>query len=146
MCPDPFDFAGGGLFSVVPAGPVPRLGITDRAAAGGPGAVGRFARASAPRAHMDDTSCDDFLKVNPDDALPPEEALSEQKDLDKALNGMYYTLTNTSFYGCNFLVRGEVGGDDIQPIGQTASRTENYYRFIHRINNSPEGLWSWLSL
>ena len=88
------------------------------------------------------TSCDDFLKVNPDDALPPEEALSEQKDLDKALNGMYYTLTNTSFYGCNFLVRGEVGGDDIQPIGQTASRTENYYRFIHRINNSPEGLWS----
>ena len=67
------------------------------------------------------TSCDDFLKVNPDDALPPEEALSEQKDLDKALNGMYYTLTNTSFYGCNFLVRGEVGGDDIQPIGQTAS-------------------------
>lgn len=39
------------------------------------------------------TSCDDFLKVNPDDALPPEEALSEQKDLDKALNGMYYTLS-----------------------------------------------------
>ena len=53
MCPDPFDFAGGGLFPVVPAGLVPRLGITDRAAAGGPGAVGRFARASAPRAHMD---------------------------------------------------------------------------------------------
>lgn len=88
------------------------------------------------------TSCDDFLKVNPDDALPPEEALSEQKDLDKALNGMYYTLTNANFYGCYFLVRGEVGGDDIQPIGQTASRTENYYRFIHRINNSPKGLWS----
>lgn len=88
------------------------------------------------------TSCEDFLTVNPDDALPPEEALSEQKDLDKALNGMYYTLTNTSFYGRNFLVRGEVGGDDIQPIGQTASRTENFYRFVYRVNNSPEGLWS----
>lgn len=88
------------------------------------------------------TSCEDFLKVNPDDALPPEEALSEQKDLDKALNGMYYTLTNTNFYGRNFLVRGEVGGDDVQPIGQTASRTENFYRFVHRVNNSPEGLWS----
>lgn len=88
------------------------------------------------------TSCEDFLTVTPDDALPPEEALSEQKDLDKALNGMYYTLTNTSFYGRNFLVRGEVGGDDIQPIGQTASRTENFYRFVYRVNNSPEGLWS----
>lgn len=88
------------------------------------------------------TSCEDFLTVNPDSALPPEEALSQQSDLDLALNGMYYNMSNTSFYGTYFLVRGEVGGDDIQPIGQTASRTENYYRFIHRVNNSPSGMWS----
>lgn len=88
------------------------------------------------------TSCEDFLTVNPDSALPPEEALSQQQDLDKALNGMYYKMSDESFYGTYFLVRGEVGGDDIQPIGQTASRTENYYRFIHRVNNSPTAMWS----
>ena len=88
------------------------------------------------------TSCDDFLTINPDSALPPEEALSQQQDLDKALNGMYYKMSDESFYGTYFLVRGEVGGDDIQPIGQTASRTENYYRFIHRVNNSPTAMWS----
>ena len=53
MCPDPFDFAGGGLFPVVPAGPVPRLGAADRAAAGRPGAGRHFARTSAPCAHVD---------------------------------------------------------------------------------------------
>ena len=88
------------------------------------------------------TSCEDFLTVNPDSALPPEEALSQQQDLERALNGMYYNMSNESFYGTYFLVRGEVGGDDIQPIGQTASRTENYYRFIHRVNNSPSGMWA----
>ena len=43
------------------------------------------------------TSCEDFLTVNPDSALPPEEALSQQQDLDKALNGMYYQMSDESF-------------------------------------------------
>lgn len=50
------------------------------------------------------TSCEDFLTVNPDSALPPEEALSQQQDLERALNGMYYNMSNESFYGTYFLV------------------------------------------
>lgn len=88
------------------------------------------------------TSCSDFLDVTPDSALPPEEAITEQKDLETALRGLYYQLTDTGMFGCYLLVRGEVGGDDTQTKDATASRTDNYYRFIHRVNNSPTSLWS----
>lgn len=88
------------------------------------------------------TSCSDFLNVNPADALPPEDALTEQSDLDKSLNGSYYSLTKTSLYGRDFIVRGEVCADDVQSATQAASRTVDYYRFVHRVNNSPEKFWS----
>ena len=45
------------------------------------------------------TSCDDFLKVNPDDALPQKKVLGEQKDLNKPLKEWIYRRKNTSFYG-----------------------------------------------
>ncbi|MEJ8763666.1 RagB/SusD family nutrient uptake outer membrane protein [Phocaeicola sp. HCN-40430] len=88
------------------------------------------------------TSCSDFLDVTPDSALPPEEAITEQKDLETALRGLYYQLTDTGMFGSYLLVRGEVGGDDTQTINSNASRTDNYYRFIHRVNNSPTAMWS----
>lgn len=35
----------------------------------------------------------------------------------------------------------EVGGEDVQTISSGGLRTDTYYRFIHRQNNSPENLW-----
>lgn len=53
MCPDSSDIAGGGLFPVVPAGPVPGLSASDCTAAGCTGRCPAFRAASAPRTHMD---------------------------------------------------------------------------------------------
>lgn len=86
-------------------------------------------------------SCNDFLNVNPADALPPEDALMEQSDLDKSLNGSYSYLIKTSGYGRDFLVRGEVGGDDVQTTNITSTRTVDFYRFTHRVINSPVDSW-----
>lgn len=87
-------------------------------------------------------SCNDFLNVNPSDALSPEDALLEQGDLDKSLNGSYSYLIKTSGYGCDFLVRGEVGGDDVQTTNSTSTRTVDFYRFMYRVINSPVDFWS----
>ena len=36
-----------------------------------------------------------------------------------------------------------MGGEDVQTISSGGLRTDTYYRFIHRQNNSPENLWSY---
>ncbi|MFQ9022403.1 MAG: RagB/SusD family nutrient uptake outer membrane protein [Parabacteroides merdae] len=59
------------------------------------------------------------------------------------LTERYYSLKSANYYGCDFVSRAEVGGEDVQTISSGGLRTDTYYRFIHRQNNSPENLWSY---
>ena len=85
-------------------------------------------------------SCDGYLDLTPSSQLPADGAITEYGDVEAALNGAYETLTSNKYYGADFISRGEVGGEDVQ-TRSNSSRTENYYRFIYKQANAPEGLW-----
>ena len=88
------------------------------------------------------TSCDGYLDTFPSDSLVSDDAITNLQDVETALNGSYYSLKNAGYYGCDFVARAEVGGDDVQTLAAGGLRTDPFYRFIHRQNNSPEGFWS----
>ena len=87
------------------------------------------------------TSCEGYLDTLPSDALNTEEAITTLQDVETALNGCYYSLKSSSYYGNDFVARAEVGGEDIQTISQGGKRTDGFYRFVHRQNNSPSAFW-----
>lgn len=89
------------------------------------------------------TSCDGYLETFPSDSLVSTDAITTLQDVETALNGTYYSLKSANYYGCDFVSRAEVGGEDVQTISSGGLRTDTYYRFIHRQNNSPENLWSY---
>ena len=89
------------------------------------------------------TSCDGYLETFPSDSLVSTDAITTLQDVETALNGTYYSLKSASYYGCDFVSRAEVGGEDVQTISSGGLRTDTYYRFTHRQNNSPENLWSY---
>lgn len=87
------------------------------------------------------TSCDGYLDTYPSDAVESDGAITSLEDAQIALNGAYYGFISASYYGNDFVARAEVGGEDVQTIS-SGKRTEDFYRFIYRQNNSPSGLWS----
>ena len=89
------------------------------------------------------TSCDGYLETFPSDSLVSTDAITTLQDVETALNGTYYSLKSANYYGCDFVSRAEVGGEDVQTISSGGLRTDTYYRFTHRQNNSPENLWSY---
>lgn len=88
------------------------------------------------------TSCEGYLETLPSDALNSEDAITTLQDVETALNGAYYDLKRNSYYGNDFVTRAEVGGEDTQTISQGGKRTDDFYRFVHRQNNSPSAFWT----
>ena len=88
------------------------------------------------------TSCEGYLDTLPSDSLIAEDAITTLQDVETALNGAYYDLKSSSYYGNDFVARAEVGGEDIQTISQGGKRTDGFYRFVHRQNNSPSAFWT----
>lgn len=95
------------------------------------------------------TACDGYLDTLPSDSLVSNGAITTEDDVETALNGAYaglikiYDATADAsyyYYGNDFIARAEVGGDDVQTT-KLGLRTENYYRYLYRQNNSPEDLW-----
>lgn len=85
-------------------------------------------------------SCNGYLDTHPSNGRDAGEAIRDEEDVLAALRGIYSSLTGSQYYGANFLIYGDVKGDDVQAriAGQ---RTEAAYRFSWREINSPEGLW-----
>ena len=62
------------------------------------------------------TSCDGYLETFPSDSLVSTDAITTLQDVETALNGTYYSLKSANYYGCDFVSRAEVGGEDVQTI------------------------------
>lgn len=86
------------------------------------------------------SSCSGFLDVNPADALTKDNAIETIEDLKTALNGAYSGLMGSGYYGCDFIARADVGGEDVQ-TSLTGKRTELFYKHAYRQANVPVGLW-----
>lgn len=88
------------------------------------------------------TSCEGYLDTLPSDSLTSDQAITNIQDVQTALNGVYYDLKNAGYYGCDYISRGEVGGEDVQ-TSSNGVRTEYFYRYTYRQNNAPVGLWAY---
>ena len=70
------------------------------------------------------TSCDGYLETFPSDSLVSTDAITTLQDVETALNGTYYSLKSANYYGCDFVSRAEVGGEDVQTISSGGLRTD----------------------
>lgn len=68
--------------------------------------------------------CNKELALSPADKLPTDEALSNITGVNAAVNGMYAGMRSTDYYGRNYLILGEVTGDNVY------LSTSNGNRFI----------------
>lgn len=84
--------------------------------------------------------CEGYLDTNPSNALKPGEEITTEGEVLAALRGAYDGLLDKRYYGADFVVYGDVKGDDVQ-TRVAGLRTEAAYRFSWRQADAPEGLW-----
>jgi hypothetical protein len=89
------------------------------------------------------TSCSDFLDVSPSYELPDGEVITNVKEAQAALDGVYSRFISRYYYGCDMVTYGDVRGDD---LGTTlnGNRTNNQYRYGHTTSiNSTNAGYFW---
>lgn len=86
-------------------------------------------------------SCEGYLDTYPSNAVEGGGAVTTEADVLMAIRGAYDGLTTNLYYGADFVVYGDVKGDDVQTLS-SGRRTENAYRFSWRQITSPAGLWA----
>lgn len=77
---------------------------------------------------MNITSCsEDFLSYTPSNSLDADGAYKTVKDLGNGLNGAYYTLGRSEFFGRNVPALGDIAADGAFMVG-----TSGHYNAIYR--------------
>lgn len=88
------------------------------------------------------TGCNGYLDTNPSNSIRRDEAIRTEKDVLTALRGVYDGLADYQYYGADFIIYGDVKGDDVQTsVTANAKRTETMYRFSWTAMTTPVGLW-----
>lgn len=89
------------------------------------------------------SSCgDDFLNTSPTSSIETDKALTTEKDVNNAVNGLYDLLSTTGYYGGTMFFYGDMKGDDMQSSYNSGRACNQCYRFEHRSNNLNAGyLW-----
>ncbi len=85
--------------------------------------------------------CQNVLNIEPAQSLSTEEALSDYKSLLTALYGAYDGLQARSYYGRDFLVVPEVGGDNVYITIDNSNRFLINYRYELNANATQRAFW-----
>ncbi len=73
-------------------------------------------------------SCDNFLTYEPSDSVEDATAISTATDVENALNGVYYTLGRSEFYGRNVVALGDIAADNCWMLG-TSGHFSSIYEY-----------------
>lgn len=73
-------------------------------------------------------SCDDFLTYEPSDAVEDATAIASANDVENALNGLYYTLGRSEFFGRNVIALGDIAADNCWMVG-TSGHFSSIYEY-----------------
>ncbi|HZH73078.1 MAG TPA: RagB/SusD family nutrient uptake outer membrane protein [Mariniphaga sp.] len=87
------------------------------------------------------SSCEDFLTYEPSDSVNDETAFNTAKDVENALNGVYYTLGRYQFYGRNVVALGDIAADNMYMVG-TSGHFDQIYKYLINVD-SPDLLDIW---
>ncbi len=89
------------------------------------------------------TGCDDFLSFEPSGALNADEAFSNARDIENALNGAYYTLGTYRLYGRNVVALGDIAADNMWMTGSTGHFDQIYKYTIVPTNGEILAIWAY---
>jgi starch-binding outer membrane protein, SusD/RagB family len=87
-------------------------------------------------------SCQDILDKEPAQSLSVEESLADYESLVTALLGAYDGLQVTNYYGRNYLVNPEIGGDNVYLTIDNSNRFVANYRYDLDPNTTQTGFWN----
>lgn len=87
------------------------------------------------------SSCDDFLTYEPSDSVIDQTAFKTAKDVENALNGVYYSLGRYQFYGRNIVALGDIAADNTYMVG-TSGHFDQIYKYTMS-EDSPDLLDIW---
>jgi len=88
------------------------------------------------------TSCKDYLDVEPTNSTKAETSIKTPADAQVIINGLMRNMTNSNYYGRNFVMYGDAKGGDLTVFSQGRG-LDQFYTFNHAANsNSYSGFWS----
>jgi starch-binding outer membrane protein, SusD/RagB family len=87
-------------------------------------------------------SCQDILNKEPAQSLSVNESLSDIESLQTALFGAYDGLQVTNYYGRDFLVNPEIGGDNVYLTIDNSNRFVANYRYDLDATTTQTGFWN----
>jgi hypothetical protein len=87
-------------------------------------------------------SCSDFLELEPKQSLSTGESLSTIEGLETAIFGAYDGLQSINYYGRDFIVIPEAGGDNVYVSTDNSNRFLVNYRYELTAVNTQVGLWN----
>ena len=85
--------------------------------------------------------CDSILDTEPGDRIPIENAITDARTARAALLGAYDALQALSYYGRNFLVVGDLAGDNAVHTGTLTTLPDIEDNQITSDNGTLEGIW-----
>jgi hypothetical protein len=87
-------------------------------------------------------SCQDVLDIEPAQSLSVAESLSDFNGLQTALFGAYDGLQNVSYYGRDFVVNPEVGGENVYISINNSNRFLINYQYIFNSFQTDGDFWN----
>ncbi|MGM9802974.1 MAG: RagB/SusD family nutrient uptake outer membrane protein [Muribaculaceae bacterium] len=88
------------------------------------------------------SSCDDFLDMQPTNASNAETAIATADDAQVAINGVMRAMTSSVYYGRNFMIYGDAKGGDLT-IYSAGRGLDALYSFNHSATSgSYSGFWT----
>ncbi|TRZ41286.1 RagB/SusD family nutrient uptake outer membrane protein [Robertkochia solimangrovi] len=90
------------------------------------------------------TSCsNDFLDIDPEQNVAAENAITDLKTLQTAMNGVYSTLQNNDYYGRSMYVIPELMADNLYLSSRNTGRYLDYNNFVVSDEDAyAEGTWN----
>ena len=85
--------------------------------------------------------CQGVLDIEPAQSLSTDEALSDFASLQTALYGAYDGLQATAYYGRDFVVNPEVGGDNVYISINNSNRFLVTYQYLQNGASTQTGFW-----
>lgn len=86
-------------------------------------------------------SCDDFLTYEPSNAVNDATAFKTAKDVENGLNGVYYSLGRSTFYGRNVVALGDIAADNCWMTGSSGHFDQIYKYTISEDNADLLDMW-----
>lgn len=87
--------------------------------------------------------CNKQLELSPADKLPTEEALSNIKGINAAVNGVYAGMRSVDYYGRNYLILGEITADNVYLSSNNSNRFLSSWRLSWIVSDADvTGIWN----